>query len=84
MSSIGIERVRRSAGGTSHPSRVPPVKTLVAEAAVVVTESSWLRDVAVVRCDRCAREAGYAPVLKAGRVFCSVECAEAVAGLYLG
>ena len=35
-------------------------------------------------CWLCARAADCAPVLKGTNTFCSVECAEAVAGLYLG
>ena len=36
------------------------------------------------RCSLCARDTNYATVFKAGRIYCSIECAEAVAGLYLG
>lgn len=35
-------------------------------------------------CELCARDADYAPVLRGSSTFCSVECAESVAGLYLG
>lgn len=37
-----------------------------------------------VRCSLCARDAHYATVYKAGRIYCSIECAEAVPGLYFG
>ncbi len=39
---------------------------------------------AVAYCELCARDADYAPVLRGSSTFCSVECAESVAGLYLG
>ena len=84
MTSIRLEHGRRAAKPTRHPTRVRRVESVVAESAVVIREPMWRRDVDIARCDLCAREANYATVFKAGVVFCSVECAEAVAGLYLG
>lgn len=55
-------------------------ETEVIEAALVFRQV----DDETVRCTLCAREADYATVFKAGSVFCSIECADAVAGLYLG
>lgn len=43
--------------------------------------SSGTRD---LYCELCARDADYAPVLRGSRTYCSVECAESIAGLYLG
>ena len=84
MTSIRLEHGRRAAKRTRNPTRVHRVKSIVAESAVVITEPLSRSDVDIARCDLCAREAKYATVFKAGSVFCSVECAEAVAGLYLG
>ena len=39
---------------------------------------------AIAHCSVCARDARYGTVYKNGSIFCSIECAEAVAGLYLG
>ena len=41
-------------------------------------------DAAFTHCSLCARDARYGTVYKGGSIFCSIECAEAVAGLYLG
>lgn len=35
-------------------------------------------------CQLCARDASYGTVFKSGHAYCSVECADSVAGLYLG
>ena len=43
-----------------------------------------LREVAHLFCALCARDASYATVFKRGSTYCSIECAEAVPGLYLG
>lgn len=84
MTSIRLEHGRRAAKRTRHPTRVGGVKSIVAESALVITEPLSRRDVDIARCNLCGREANCAMVSKCGSVFCSVECAEAVAGLYLG
>ena len=43
-----------------------------------------LRATETARCSLCARDTNYGTVFKAGRIYCSIECAEAMAGLYLG
>ena len=41
-------------------------------------------DATIVHCSLCARDARYGTVYRGGSIFCSIECAEAVARLYLG
>ena len=43
-----------------------------------------LCEVVHLYCALCAREARYATVFKHGSTYCSIECAGAVPGLYLG
>lgn len=47
-------------------------------------ESLLRWDTEIASCTLCARDARYGTVYKGGSIFCSIECAEAVAGLYLG
>ncbi len=42
------------------------------------------REVARLYCALCTREAAYSTVFKHGSTYCSVECVQAVPGLYLG
>jgi hypothetical protein len=43
-----------------------------------------LHEIAHPYCALCARDASYATVFERGSTYCSIECAEAVPGLYLG
>ena len=47
-------------------------------------ESLEVRATETARCSLCGRDTNYSTVFKAGRIYCSIECAEAIAGLYLG
>ena len=48
------------------------------------TDSIQAPAIRPIHCALCAREAGFATVYRGGRAFCSIECAEAEPGRYLG
>ena len=67
--------IRRQTGA-SWSDRIPD--------EAVEAESLLRWDAETAHCSLCARDAHYGTVYKGGSIFCSIECAEAVAGLYLG
>ena len=71
----------------SRRTRVPAPASYIERVVVdrsIEAESLRRRSTEPALCSLCARDASYAVVFKAGRIYCSIECAEAVAGLYLG
>ena len=72
---VNLERKRHL---NKKPAADAPVSRFAA--ALLVTQSHSVG----VFCELCARDANYALVTRNGRTYCSVECAESVAGLYLG
>jgi hypothetical protein len=75
---------------TLGPDRGPrPSAGILSEEAIANLISNQLslgrpHKVAHLWCSLCARDASYATVFKDGSAYCSIECAGAVPGLYLG
>jgi hypothetical protein len=70
--------------GIAHPST-----GLLGEGATADDISNQLslersRELPHLYCALCARDASYALVLKHGSTYCSIECASAVPGIYVG
>ena len=77
---VAQDRIRRK---TTRPSTTAVrSKRLPEQAGQAEPLIRW--DAAIAHCSLCARDARYGRVYKGGSIFCSIECAEAVAGMYLG
>ena len=72
----------KSALRVDSEQEVPAVEPVSRDPGLARDDGRMAED--TVCCEACARDAGYATVFRGGSRYCSVECAEAVAGLYLG
>ena len=80
MAAILVKQDRARGKDPPLPTRARPAAQEADEAAQQLRHHGGETE----RCSLCARVPKRAVVFKAGRIYCSIECAEAVAGLYLG
>ena len=77
-------RLSSVTSGSVHVSAGIPGNRAMADAISNQLSLAHSGEVGHLYCALCACEASYATVFKRGSTYCSIECAGAVPGLYLG